>query len=93
MVPGRDRFESARGRLQYAAGRIGQCPEGDCPLWEPGGGALKGSCGVEQLDLTARPELVSWLLMLRKNLEEARTGRVPTATRRLFYRLVDGSRS
>jgi len=93
MVPGRDRFESPRCRLQYAAGRIEQCPEDACPFWEPGGAALKGSCAVEQLDLTARPELVSWLLMLRKNLEEAKTGRAPTATRRLFYRLVDGSRS
>ena len=48
---------------------------------------LDGRCAIEQLDLTARPELVSWLLVLRKDLEETKAGREPEAGRRLFYRL------
>jgi hypothetical protein len=87
MSPALDRPESPRCLLQYAAGRIETCPEDACPFWEPGGAVLDGRCAIEQLDLRARPELVSWLLVLRKDLEETKAGREPEAARRLFYRL------
>jgi hypothetical protein len=89
MGPALDRPEARRCRLQYAAGRIEACPEDACPFWEPGGAVLDGRCAIEQLDLTAGPELVSWLVMLRKDLEGAQAGREPQDAWQLFYRLRD----
>jgi hypothetical protein len=89
MGPALDPPESRRCRLQYAAGRIEACPEDACPFWEPGGAVLDGRCAIEQLDLKAGAELVSWLLSHRKDLEVAQAGRVPHDAWRLFYQLRD----
>ena len=77
-------------RLQYAAGRVEACPEEPCPFWEQGGAVLAARCAVEQVDLTARPELASWLLGLRADLETPRSSVESDRVRRLFYRLRDG---
>jgi hypothetical protein len=76
-------------KLQDAAGRVEECPEAACPFWEPGGAALQGRCAVERLDLAGRPEVASWLLRIRKQLESADSGAKEEQARRLFYRLLN----
>jgi len=73
-------------RLQHAAGRVEACPGACCPFWEPGGAVLAGRCALDQVDLSARPELAAWLLRIRKRLEAAGT-REDEPALRLFYRL------
>jgi hypothetical protein len=75
-------------KLQYAVGRVEECPEAACPFWEPGGAALEGRCAVERLDLADRPEVASWLLRIRKQLESAGSQAEEDQARRLFYRLL-----
>ena len=76
-------------KLQYAAGRVEECPRDVCPFWEPGGAVLAGRCAVERLDLAARPDVAHWLLCIRKRLEGAATAGEADETRRLFYRLLN----
>jgi len=76
-------------RLQYAAGRVEECPQDKCPFWEPGGAALPGRCALERVDLSDRPEVAHLLLTLRKRLELQESALEQQETRRLFYRLLD----
>jgi hypothetical protein len=76
-------------RLHHAQGRVEECPEEACPFWDPGGAVLPGRCAVELVDLKASPELVAWLLSLRRDLETARSAEETTAARRLFHGLLD----
>jgi hypothetical protein len=71
-------------RLQYAAHRIEECPEDRCPFWEAGGAVVDGRCAVEHIDISGNPALVHWLLKIRSELDQARSGE---ETRSLFYRL------
>jgi hypothetical protein len=76
-------------RLQYTMGRLEPCPEEGCPFWEPGGAVLEGRCVIEQLDVFRDPDVVSWLLSMRKELESARSQAEEAAARRRFHRLLD----
>ena len=76
-------------KLQSAVGRVEECSEGACPFWEPGGAVLPGRCAVERLDLVGRPDVVRWLLRIRKRLEHAATTDEQEESRRLFYRLLE----
>jgi hypothetical protein len=74
-------------RLQYAANRIEDCPEGRCPFWEAGGAVLDARCAIDHVDIDSNPALVSWLLELRSRLEVAGLNDEPEAGWRLFHRL------
>jgi len=76
-------------KLQYAVGRVEECPQGACPFWEPGGAALPGRCALERVDLTSRPEVAHLLLGLRKRLELGEAAAEQEEARRLFYRLLN----
>lgn len=56
-------------RLQYAAGRIEDCPGEDCPFW------LDGRCiiGGLQADLDSSPELAELLLDVRSEVAGQRS--------------------
>jgi len=58
--------------LEAALGRPVPCPEDACPLWEPGGAALAGSCVLERVpfDVVGRPALAELLLAVRGRLAE-----------------------
>jgi hypothetical protein len=77
-------------RLQYAAGRIEDCPGAGCPFWEEGGAALPGGCVLERLglDLEGRPELVEALIKIRSRLGTASTREDEQELHSLFYRLA-----
>jgi len=76
-------------RLQYALGRVERCPEARCPFWEPGGAALEGRCALDRIDVDGRPDIASWLIRIRTELDPAKVGTEERQVRRLFYRLVD----
>jgi hypothetical protein len=76
-------------RLQDAVGRVEACPEERCPFWEPGGAVLEGRCAFEQLDVSQRPELASWLLRMRTTLDSARHPAEADDAWRLFHRLLN----
>jgi hypothetical protein len=63
--------------LEYAAGRIEECPRNGCPLWEPGGAVLEAGCMLERFlpaeDWT--PELAARWLRIRREAERAARGR------------------
>jgi hypothetical protein len=58
-------------RLEQAVGVDAVCPEGACPFWEPGGAVLDGRCVVEGIDFNRDREVASWLLGLRRRLEDS----------------------
>lgn len=64
--------ESRICRLEQAVGVDAVCPEGACPFWEPGGAVLDGRCFVEGIDFSRDREVASWLLGLRRRLENSR---------------------
>ncbi len=76
--------------LQYAAGRIEACACAACPFWEEGGVVLEPGCALERLglDLEHNPELVDWLLELRRELFEAKTPGREEKKHHLFQRLL-----
>jgi len=78
--------------LQYRAGRIEPCGEGDCPFWEEA--ALPGGCLLQRLDLDldAKPDLVHALLQIRRALAHSVTSEDEQDARSLFYRLVPSAR-
>ena len=72
--------------LQYAVGRVEDCPGGACPFWV----AEHGEAGCVLADVASeiapRPSVAQHLLELRHALDGARPGREPQE-RSLFYRL------
>ncbi len=76
-------------KLQYAVGRVEECPESACPFWDPGGAVLEGRCAVDRLDLVGRPDVADWLVRIRKRLESPTTDADAEEARRLFYRLLN----
>jgi hypothetical protein len=60
-------------RLEQAVGVDAACPEDACPFWEPGGAVLAGRCAVEGIDFSRDPGVATWLLAIRKRLEESVT--------------------
>jgi hypothetical protein len=56
--------------LEAALGHPEPCPGPTCPFWADEG---EGRCVFEaiQLELSARPPVADYLLMLRRSLEEA----------------------
>jgi hypothetical protein len=76
-------------RLQYLVGRVEDCPEERCPFWESEHGFVEGGCAFEKLDVADHPALASWLLRIRKQLEDAQGGARDGEAHRLFYRLLD----
>jgi hypothetical protein len=60
-------------RLAFAVGRAEFCTDAVCPFWEPGGAALEGRCAFEEVALSSRPTLAGSLLLLRSQLQAART--------------------
>lgn len=51
-------------QLQYAAGRVEECPGEECPYWEGDGCLITGL----RLDLGENPDLTNLLLKLRAEL-------------------------
>jgi len=76
--------------LQYAAGRVEACARGHCPFWEEGGVVVGEGCALQRLglDLERNPELVSWLLKVRRRLDEAKTPAQRKGALELFQRLL-----
>jgi len=60
-------------RIKLTLGDVEPCPKGACPFWEGGGALIDEDCGLERrgIDLD-RPDLASYLVELRKRLEDAR---------------------
>jgi len=77
--------------LEAAVGKLGACPEGACPFWEPGGAALDGRCAFEALDIKADAALAAWLLEIRERLGSAESTVAADAARSLFRHLLNGS--
>jgi hypothetical protein len=51
-----------------------QCPRDRCAFWEPGGAVVEGACLIERLGVDlANPGLASYLLEVRKPVEQARS--------------------
>ena len=76
-------------RLHAAIGEARECAEGACPFWEEGGAALPPGCGLERLGVDVHsPELASYWLDLREQLEEARDRSERDGLRRTFGALV-----
>jgi len=77
--------------LESTVGRLEECPEGQCPFWEPGGAALGGRCAFEELAVEADPALATWLLEIRERLASAESTVGADAARSLFCHLLNGS--
>lgn len=77
--------------LEHAVGRSAQCPESDCPFWEPAGAVLPGRCAFERLDLSGRPEAAQELLRIRELLESPVSAEAEGKARHLFHRLLNES--
>ena len=56
-----------------AQGQPERCQQERCAFWEPGGAVAPGACLIERLGVDVRrPDLATYLLETRDQLEEAR---------------------
>ncbi len=78
--------------LRESVGVVEHCPADACAFWEHGGAVVSDGCSIERLGLTAElhrsPELASWLLNVREQLERASTHAERVDAHRLFRQLL-----
>jgi hypothetical protein len=78
--------------LKESVGVVEPCPKEACAFWEHGGAVVGDGCSIERLGLTAElhrsPELATWLLDVRKQLEQARTHAEGVDAHRMFRQLL-----
>ena len=74
--------------LQYAAGRLEDCPGARCPFWEERG---EPGCVVAPIErvLIEQPHLSQHLLGLRLEFDRACVSAAEPPPRSLFYRLLN----
>lgn len=65
----------SRCLLQASVGKDEDCPGPACAFWEDGGAVAEGGCAIERLglptslELSRRPDLATWLLDVRREVE------------------------
>lgn len=78
--------------LKEAVGVTESCPKEACAFWEHGGAVVSDGCSIERLGLTAElhrsPELATWLLSVREQLDRASTHEERISAHRLFRQLL-----
>lgn len=80
--------EPAACMLRLAAeGRVEQCPQEQCSLWEPGGAVVQGGCLIDRLGVDLhRPGLAAYLLEVCERLDRSRDLNAAEAAHREFSR-------
>ncbi|MGB2875398.1 MAG: hypothetical protein WBB76_07990 [Gaiellaceae bacterium] len=78
-------------RLKETLGEAEPCPEKRCPFWEAH--VSSAGCAFGRLQLDGRPELATFLLEVRDELESARTRVEATDARRLFFERLNAGRA
>jgi hypothetical protein len=78
--------------LRGVTGIVEPCPGEACAFWEDGGAVVSGGCAIERLGLDRglerAPEMASWLLDVRDQLERASSDAERLAAHRSFQEVL-----